>query len=362
VKALVLFGALLAAAITVPVVAIGVAFGGQLGQLVSQEPATTYAENELPAVTIRAFEESAEQCVGIPWQVLAAVNLTVDPNVMADLDTVTGEISPPFYGLNSSGPDDSAGAVRTLGPMGFSRSTWTQYAQLYPGAPSDAVPDPQNEFDAIFTLGRVLCALEATAGDIDDALLTFDASPGWVSSVLTLATEYGMNVDGTTTDIGGGADANGATGPGPPAGLGGYSVSIPPGESFNGSGAAFVAAAETELGVPYVWGGVAAHVGLDCSGLVVVAMAAIGFNLLWTFRTSQEQSTLGTIVVPDAARRGDLLFFEGEDTTGPSLLGHVAIYVGNNQMIEAPETGEVVRFSAVPWGSVEIARRILTGT
>jgi cell wall-associated NlpC family hydrolase len=176
--------------------------------------------------------------------------------------------------------------------------------------------------------------------------------------VLSLAVEYGMNVDGTTTDIAGSGSAP-TSGSGPPTGSGNYTVSSPPGETFDGSGIALVAAAETQLGVPYVWGGVTENVGLDCSGLVVVSMQAIGFNLLWSFRTSQEQATLGVTVAPSALRPGDLLFFEGEDTTGPSLLGHVAIYVGDNEMIEAPETGEVVQFSAVPWSAVEIARRVL---
>lgn len=354
----VMTGVLLAlvAVIAVPLLAIGVAFGGQLGQLVSQEPPSAAATSALPAVTIRAFEESAEQCVGIPWQVLAAVNLTVDPQVMTHLDITTGEVSPPFYG-DSDG--SSAGPRQALGPMGFSPSVWATYAELYDGAPADATPDPQNEFDAIFTLGRVLCALQANAGDIDDTLSSYDASPTWVSAVLALATDYGMNVDGTTTDIGT-SGLPPATGAAPPTGDGGYPISFPPGEQFSGSGAALVGAAETELGVPYVWGGVIAHVGLDCSGLVVVSMQAIGINLLWSFRTSQEQATLGVTEQPSALEPGDLLFFEGEDTTGPSELGHVAIYVGGSEMIQAPETGEVVSFAPVPWSSVEIARRVFT--
>ena len=344
---------LLVAVLTVPLVAIGVAFGGALGQLVSQEPPSAYATSVLPAVTIRAFEDAAEQCVGVPWQVLAAVNLTVDPNVMTDLDTATGLVSPPFYGTSSPASSE------TLGPMGFSPAIWSEYEELYDGAPDDAVPNPQNEYDAIFTLGRVLCALQVSAGDINDTLQSYDASPAWDGAVLALAVEYGMNVDGTTTDISGSASPP-PGGSAPPPGSGGYPVSFPPGESFDGSGAALVAAAETELGVPYVWGGVTAHVGLDCSGLVVVSMQGIGFNLLWSFRTAQEQATLGVTVALSALRPGDLLFFEGEDTTGPSLLGHVAIYVGDGEMIEAPETGEVVQFASVPWDAIEIARAVLT--
>ena len=190
---------LLVAVLAVPLVAIGVAFGGALGQLVSQEPPSAYATSVLPAVTIRAFEEAAEQCIGVPWQVLAAVNLTVDPSVMSDLDATTGMISPPFYDASSS---DSS---ETLGPMGFSPAIWSEYEELYDGAPDDALPNPQNEYDAIFTLGRVLCALQVSAGDIDDALQSYDASPVSDSTVLALAVEYGMNVDGTTTDISGSA-------------------------------------------------------------------------------------------------------------------------------------------------------------
>jgi cell wall-associated NlpC family hydrolase len=332
------------AAVAVPIVAVGVAFGGQLGQLVSQEPPSAYASTVLPSVAISAFEESAEQCVGIPWQVLAAVNLTVDPNVMEHLDTTTGALSP-----SNEAPPPSG----TLGPMGFTPAIWSEYAELYDGAPDSATADPDNEYDAIFTLGRALCALQSSAGDIADALESYDASTPWDQSVLALATRFGMNVDGTTTDI---APVAGD----PPPSTSAYPVTFPAGLVFDGSGLALVAAAEQELGVPYVWGGVTAHVGLDCSGLVVVAMASIGVNLLWAYRTSQEQATLGTTEPENALRPGDLLFFEGEDTTGPSELGHVAIYIGDGQMIQAPETGEVVQLTAVPWGAVEIARRVLT--
>jgi cell wall-associated NlpC family hydrolase len=111
--------------------------------------------------------------------------------------------------------------------------------------------------------------------------------------------------------------------------------------------------------VPYVWGGITAHVGLDCSGLVVVSMADLGFNLLWSFRTSEEQATLGNTVPVGDLRPGDLLFFVGDDTSGPTVLGHVAIYVGHGEMIQAPETGEVVSFAPVPWDALEITRRVL---
>ena len=74
-------------------------------------------------------------------------------------------------------------------------------------------------------------------------------------------------------------------------------------------------------------------------------------NLLWQYRTSQEQATLGITVAVGQLQPGDLLFFVGEDTTGPSVLGHVAIYVGGGEMIQAPETGEVVQFASVPWST-----------
>lgn len=111
---------------------------------------------------------------------------------------------------------------------------------------------------------------------------------------------------------------------------------IPP--TGTGGGAAIVNAAMRYMGVPYVWGG-ASGSGVDCSGLVLLAHKAIGVNL---DHYSGSQGSGGKAVSRAEAKPGDVVCYSG----------HVGIYIGNNQMIHAPQTGDVVRIVAVygsPW-------------
>jgi hypothetical protein len=76
-------------------------------------------------------------------------------------------------------------------------------------------------------------------------------------------------------------------------------------------------------------------------------------------RTSEEQAQVGTPVASlSAAQPGDLLFFAGSDGTASSP-GHVGIYVGNGQMIDAPHTGTSVQEQTVPANQVVDIRRVL---
>lgn len=118
-------------------------------------------------------------------------------------------------------------------------------------------------------------------------------------------------------------------------------------------GASIVADANTYLGVPYVWGGTDPSTGLDCSGLVQRVFADLGTSVP---RTSQEQATIGTPVASIAdAQPGDLVFYAGSDGTA-SAPGHVGIYIGNGQMIDAPHTGADVRVD--PVGTPVAIRRV----
>lgn len=104
-----------------------------------------------------------------------------------------------------------------------------------------------------------------------------------------------------------------------------------------------VAQARQHLGVPYVWGGTDPHRGLDCSGLVQVVYGALGIDLP---RVSYQQAQAGEPVASLAeARPGDLIAWDNSSRNNGA--DHIAIYIGNGQMIEAPRPGEVVRISDV---------------
>jgi peptidoglycan DL-endopeptidase CwlO len=121
-------------------------------------------------------------------------------------------------------------------------------------------------------------------------------------------------------------------------------VSIPVGSS----GAGHPAAAQIALrylGVPYVYGGASPR-GFDCSGLVMYVYAQLGISL--PHYTVAQWNASQPVSSPAP---GDLVFFDG--------LGHVGIYIGNGQMVDAPHTGSVVRIDSISgFGSYNGARRV----
>jgi cell wall-associated NlpC family hydrolase len=121
-----------------------------------------------------------------------------------------------------------------------------------------------------------------------------------------------------------------------------------PSGPVGGSGAATaqgqtaVNAAESQLGVPYVWGGETAGQGFDCSGLVQWAWAQAGVSIERT--TETEWDSLPQVSL-DALQPGDLLFYFNLD--GDDAVDHVVMYVGNNTVIQAPSTGSTVSYSPI---------------
>jgi len=94
--------------------------------------------------------------------------------------------------------------------------------------------------------------------------------------------------------------------------------------------------AKQYLGVPYVWGGTT-PAGFDCSGLVQYIYNQLGFDLT---RTTYTQVNEGSEVQRSNLRQGDLVFFKRNND-----IHHVGIYIGNNQFIHAPQTGEAIKIS-----------------
>ena len=107
-----------------------------------------------------------------------------------------------------------------------------------------------------------------------------------------------------------------------------------PGDLANPSagGASIVAAAFSQLGVPYVWGGTTPGVGLDCSGLTQWCYRQAGISIP---RNSEDQAAAGTKIPLSMAEPGDVLWRPG----------HVAIYIGDDSYIHEPQTGDVCKVS-----------------
>ena len=102
-----------------------------------------------------------------------------------------------------------------------------------------------------------------------------------------------------------------------------------------------VAFAMSQIGSPYVWGGTGPYsAGYDCSGLVMAAWAAAGVQIP---RTSYDQWAALPHVSSADIRPGDLIYYDAE--------GHVAMYVGNNMLVDAPQPGQNVEEMpmSTPW-------------
>ena len=139
------------------------------------------------------------------------------------------------------------------------------------------------------------------------------------------------------------------------------------GQSTSGSSSqkveTVIARAMGQLGVPYAWGGGNANgptkgirdggvadshgdynkIGFDCSGLTLYAYAAVGIDLP---HYTGYQYQRGKHYPASQMKRGDLLFW------GPNGHGHVAIYLGDGKMIEAPQSGSVVKISPVRYNGM----------
>ena len=119
-----------------------------------------------------------------------------------------------------------------------------------------------------------------------------------------------------------------------------------PSYSYGGASTA-IATAMTYLGVPYVWGG-ESYGGVDCSGLTMLAWESAGVDLP---HLSRAQYGYGTHVSLGDMEAGDLIFWSSDGTQ--SGIYHVAMYLGDGEMIEAPTFGVPVRVTGVySWGSL----------
>ncbi|MDP9738159.1 C40 family peptidase [Curtobacterium sp. 260] len=100
--------------------------------------------------------------------------------------------------------------------------------------------------------------------------------------------------------------------------------------SAGGKRATIVSTALQYMGDPYVEGG-ASHSGIDCSGLTMVAYAAVGIPLV---HYVPSQDAVATTIPQSEALPGDLVVFDNED--------HVGIYLGDGIVLQAPHPGDPV--------------------
>ena len=141
-------------------------------------------------------------------------------------------------------------------------------------------------------------------------------------------------------------------GPPPPTGN-----EEPAGPGSSSAAQAAIDAAMGRLGTPYAWGGGGTYgagpgldpdegvIGFDCSGLTQYAYAQAGISIP---RNSRAQYAELPKVSAGNLQPGDLVFW-ANDPSNPSTIHHVAIYLGDGQIVQAPESGDVVKVSSMWW-------------
>jgi cell wall-associated NlpC family hydrolase len=274
------------------------------------------AEAGIPAPYL-ADSMAAGARFGVPWPVVAGIYRVECDFGRARLDgCIRGTANP-------------AGAQ---GPGQFLPGTWRAglgpHELIPPGPPTvagfatdgdgDGVADPWDPADATASTARLLAA-DGGGADIAGAVYAYNHSWSYVRRVLALAASYTAS-------------------------------------AVSGSGASVAAVlsfAEAQLGDPYRWGG-AGPGAWDCSGLVMAAYARAGVVLAHNAE-QQYRQTAARVVSLGALQPGDLVFF-GAD---PSSIGHVGIYLGDDDMIDAPHTGAFVRVEPITWPDLLVATRPL---
>jgi cell wall-associated NlpC family hydrolase len=259
---------------------------GPAGETGTALAPSRHALAEIPASYLRTYMQAAATCPGLPWTVLAGIG-----QVESD------------QGRNTA--TSPAGAV---GPMQFLPATFARYDQpVPPGGASP--PSPLNPADAIYAAARDLCANGARdAVNIPAAIYNYNHDSAYVTRVLTAAATYAAP------------------------------LATPP----DAAAAKAIQYALAQLGVPYRWGGDGPG-GFDCSGLTQAAYAAAGVAIP---RTSEQQWLALPHVPLKDALPGDLVFFNPGEFI-PGLPGHVGIYLGNGQFIDAPHAGATVRIDTL---------------
>ena len=189
-----------------------------------------------------------------------------------------------------------------------------------------------------------LAGMKGTPGGIGQLLQTiFTATSGNpkmsfnTDNWLLDANNWATNVGGSISRMFGGATAAPAASS---KQSGNTSKSNPVGGG-NGASVAAVSAAESQLGVPYLWGGEQPGVGFDCSGLVQWAYKQAGVNLPRTSQAQWSELQRRSIAL-NQVREGDLVFQAGSDGTA-NAPGHVGMMVSSHELIQAPFTGADVQ-------------------
>ena len=237
----------------------------------------------------------------------------------------------------------SPSAVSPAGAEGIAQflpATFTAYARNDDGTGNVS---PFNPVDAVMAMGRYDCALLADVSGLTGQTPTSLMLAAYSAGVGAVLEFKGIPPYPETEAYVGQVESLVPI----------YTASLSSGSPSSSFEQLVVAAATGELGVPYSWGGGSASgptvgiasgantIGFDCSGLVLFAVAQASGGQIVLPHSSELQATMGTPVAPADIQPGDVIAFALG--ANPTDFDHIGIYIGNNEMIDAPDTGAVVR-------------------
>ena len=298
-----------------------------------------------------AASEDDEQAVAATWGLGGGINQAV-PEAFAPWVLKAGSLCPEFppaiiaaqIDAESSWNVNAVSSAGAQGPAQFMPGTWAEWGHDHDG---NGIASPTDIGDAVMAQGRYDCYLaqqvRSLGGDTTGlALAAYNAGLGavlryrgvppypqtqqYVPRILALAVKYAAAPTDTVIAV--------------------------------------LVAARSQLGVDYSWGGGgptgpstgigrgATTVGFDCSGLVQFAFYQ-GAHLILP-RTANDQARVGSAVNRAQIQPGDVIAFAD---AGSSTYTHIGIYIGNGQMIHAPQTNDVVKITTVVGNSYWEARQ-----
>ena len=280
--------------------AAGVAVTSAVGQAATTSWVAPSAEATagIPAAYLVIYQAAAATCPGLSWTVLAGI----------------GQVE------SDQGRDARTSSAGAVGVVQMLPATFEEYAQPVPPG-GERPPSPLDPVDEIYAAARDLCANGARNGtDLRGAIFSYNHTAAYVREVLSYAAAY--------------------AGPAAPAASSASAAAIVPGlDAPTEAAAVAITYALDQIGTPYAWGAETPGVGFDCSGLAQAAYAAAGIRIP---RTSTAQWTALPHVPVADLEPGDLVFFDPGEFS-PGLPGHVGIYIGDGEMVDAPHTGTDVQ-------------------
>lgn len=209
----------------------------------------------------------------------------------------------------------------------------------------ELVQQYQNEVDSLDSQVAELLAEEEAAAQkaAEEAAAAAAAQAEAASASSNTSSDSGASNSSASSDSSSSNSATSGSASGNGGGSSSGSGSSSSGSSSSGGGSnnyggSVVAAAQSQLGVPYVWGGTAWGSGLDCSGLTSGCWSrAAG---IWIGRTTWDQ-------IASAQWTGSVSEAQAGDVYACG--SHVAIATGGGGYIHAPQPGEVVCYSSLSW-------------